>query len=256
MTTITAPPALLAYEQLAPIYDTFTAGYDHDGWVTRLLCVARQHGLCGHRALDVACGTGKSFEPLVRAGFDVWACDLSPAMAERARACAGIDPDRVLVADMRDLPPLGDFDLVTCLDDAVNYLLSEKDLEAAFESVARSLAPSGIYVFDANSLETYRSGFADRTIFERPLAEAIWRGETIGRIEPGAICSASIEIAGRRDVSRHIQRHHPEATVCRALDAAGLRCHAVLGQSTGGVLHEDADEEAHTKLVYIAGRAT
>jgi hypothetical protein len=29
----------------------------------------------------------------------------------------------------------------------------------------------------------------------------------------------------------------------------------VLGQSTGGVLHEDADEDAHTKLVYVAGHA-
>ena len=34
-----------------------------------------------------------------------------------------------------------------------------------------------------------------------------------------------------------------------------LACRAVLGQSTGGVLHEDADEALHTKLVYVASRA-
>ncbi|MGB2711786.1 MAG: class I SAM-dependent methyltransferase [Conexibacter sp.] len=255
MTTITETPALLAYEQLAPIYDHFTDGYDHDGWVERLVRIARRHGQSGRRALDIACGTGKSFAPLLTRGFDVWACDLSPAMVLRARARGGIDPARVVVSDMRDLPALGAFDLVTCLDDAVNYLLSPADLALAFASVARVLAPAGVYVFDANTLATYREGFSARTTFERPLAEAIWRGETTGRIEAGALCSASIEIAGRRDLSRHVQRHHPEAVIRDALASVGLCCRAVLGQSPGGVLHEDADEDDHTKLVYVAGHA-
>lgn len=257
MATMTATPALLAYEQLAPVYDDFTDGYDHDAWLDALERIARNHGAngaCGARILDVACGTGKSFAPLLERGYDVWACDLSPAMVERARRCEGVDPERVLVADMRELPELGAFELITCLDDAVNYLLSTADLAAAFASVARLLAPDGVYVFDANTLATYRAGFAVDAIFERPLADAVWRGETAGPIEPGALCAASIELAGCGGaISRHVQRHHPQSTVRRALASAGLACRAVLGQSTGGVLHEDADEEVHTKLVYVAG---
>lgn len=145
MTTLTATPALLAYEQLAPVYDRFTADYDHAGWIDGLLGLAYRHGLRGSRVLDVGCGTGKSFAPLLDHGYEVWACDLSPAMVDRARKRPGVDPDRVLVADMRDLPQLGAFDLVTCLDDAVNYLLSPQDLAAAFASVARVLAPGGVY---------------------------------------------------------------------------------------------------------------
>jgi SAM-dependent methyltransferase len=255
MSTMTATPALLAYERLAPVYDHFTAGYDHDTWVQRLERIARRHGLRGDRALDVACGTGKSFAPLLRRGYDVTACDISPGMVKLARERDGVDPERVVVADMRELPPLGCFDLVTCLDDAVNYLLTDADLEAAFASVARVLAPDGVYVFDANSVATYRAGFAARAQFEQPLAAAIWRGETTAPIGPGAVCSASIEIAGAPARSRHIQRHHPEPTVRRALASAGLACRAVMGQSTGAVLHTVADEEAHTKLVYVAGRA-
>lgn len=257
MTTLTTTPALLAYEQLAPVYDRFTADYDHAGWIDRLLQLADAHGLRGTRVLDVGCGTGKSFAPLLERGYDVWACDISPAMVARARMRTGADPERVLVADMRDLPELGAFDLVTCLDDAVNYLLSPADLAAAFESVARVLAPEGVYVFDVNSLATYRAGFAARTSFERPLAAAVCRGETHGAIEPGARCVASIEIVGRggrRRVSRHVQRHHPQPTIRRALASAGLACRAVLGQSTGAVLHDDADEDVHTKLVYVASR--
>jgi SAM-dependent methyltransferase len=257
MATMTATPALLAYEQLAPVYDDFTDGYDHDAWVDRLSRIARNHGAKGPSVLDVACGTGKSFAPLLERGWDVWACDLSPAMVERARRCPGVNADRVVVADMRDLPELGAFELVTCLDDAVNYLLSADDLVAAFSSVARLLAPDGVYLFDTNTLSTYRAGFAEGVVFERPLAGAVWRGETSEPIEPGALCMAAIELSGVDEVaiSRHVQRHHHERTVRRALTSAGLACRAVLGQSTGGVLHEDADEDAHTKLVYVAGRA-
>jgi len=254
MATMTATPALLAYERLAPVYDDFTDGYDHDGWIDELERIARNHGANGARVLDVACGTGKSFAPLLARGYDVWACDLSPSMVERARRCDGVDPDRVVVADMRELPKLGAFELITCLDDAVNYLLSGADLEAAFASVARLLAPGGVYVFDTNTLATYRAGFALDATFERPLAGAVWRGETSEPIEAGALCAASIDIGGGA-ISRHVQRHHPRTAVRRALASAGLACRAVLGQSTGGVLHEDADEEVHTKLVYIAGHA-
>jgi SAM-dependent methyltransferase len=258
MTTISPSPALLAYEQLAAFYDRFTDSYDHDAWIAGLEQTARRHGLRGRRALDVACGTGKSFAPLLARGYDVWACDLSPAMIAQARRAAILADERIVVADMRELPemlPAASFDLVTCLDDAVNYLLDDADLEAAFASVARVLVPGGIYVFDANSLATYRDGFSARATFERPLADAIWRGETTGPIEPGALCAASIELVGAAAVSHHVQRHHPEPTIRRALSSAGLACRAVLGQSPGGVLHEDADEDAHTKLVYVATQA-
>jgi SAM-dependent methyltransferase len=255
MTTMTATSALDAYERLAPVYDHFTADYDYDAWIERLERIARRHGLHGRRALDVACGTGKSFQPLLRRGYDVTACDLSPRMVAQAREREGVDPGRVVVADMRDLPLLGRFDLVTCLDDAINYLLTDADLEAAFRSVERLLAPAGVYVFDANSVATYRASFSDRATFEQPLAAAIWRGETPMPIGPGAVCAASIEIAGVAALSRHVQRHHPEPAIRRALAAAGLACHAVLGQSTGAVLHASADEDVHTKLVYVAGRA-
>jgi SAM-dependent methyltransferase len=257
MRLLTASPALRAYERLAPVYDRFTDGYDHDGWVGALEQIARQYGVFGHRAFDVACGTGKSFAPLLKLGYDVWACDLSPAMVARARMRSALDPGRIVVADMRALDEVGAsaFDLVTCLDDAVNYLLSLEDLTAAFASVARLLAPGGVYVFDANSLATYRDGFAAGVAFEAPQAAAVWRGETVAPIEPGSICTAAIELAGVAEPSRHVQRHHSASEVRTALASAGLACRAVLGQSTGAVLHEEADEEIHTKLVYVAGRA-
>src|SRR4051794_6708371 len=100
--------ARAAYDALAPFYDRFTDGYAHEALVASLVELARHHGQAGDRALDVACGTGKSTAPLAGLGYDVAGCDLSPEMVARARERLG-DGRRVLVADMRSLPDVGRF---------------------------------------------------------------------------------------------------------------------------------------------------
>jgi ubiquinone/menaquinone biosynthesis C-methylase UbiE len=149
MTALRPDTARDAYGPLAAVYDLFTAHHRHDVWLARLEALGRRHGLTGRRVLDVGCGTGKSFLPLVRRGYRVTGCDISPEMLAEARRTAPPHV-RLVEADMRDLPDLGRFDLVTCLDDAVNYLLGDDDLTRALASMARALAPRGLLVFDTN----------------------------------------------------------------------------------------------------------
>ena len=255
-----AEPALAAYEAFAPFYDDFTADYAHDACLARVERLVRALGLTGSTALDVACGTGRSTEPLARRGWRVTACDLSPAMVERARARLALPPDRVFVADMRSLPAIGPFDLVTCLDDAVNYLLTDEDLLAAFSSMAGVLRPGGMVAFDCNSLLTYRTAFASS--FVRPRGDALfhWRGQGDPAPSAGTMASAAVEVFCREpsggwrraDVGRHLQRHHPRATIERALSGAGLRLAAVRGQHTGARLVDHPDEDACPKIFYVA----
>ena len=252
-------PALVAYDGLAPHYDVFTADYDHETWLNALERVALDHGLRGTRLLDVACGTGKSFLPMLERGYTVTACDLSPGMVELARAKAVGSGARVLVADMRDLPELGAFELVTCLDDAVNYLTSTPELEAALRGFARNLCPGGVAVFDANTLSTYRTAFASDAALERDGAFICWRGQAPADAEPRVLADAWIEVfepadggVWRRSRTRHLQRHHTREDVERAVDAAGLDLADVRGQSPGARLDLDADEERHSKVVYVA----
>lgn len=248
------------YDLFAPHYDAFTSASDYENWTERVLALARRHGLQGEAALDLACGTGNSFLPLLRRGFAVTACDISPAML--AEAAMKAPEARLVQADLRALPELGSFDLVTCVDDSLNYLLDREELLAAFRGVAANLAPDGVVVFDLNSLRAYRETFARDSVMEAGGAVFAWRGEAGGEEPEGCEAAAVVEVfapAGNglyeRIITRHEQRHFPRAEVVEALGAAGLECVAVMGALDSGELVEPAAEEAHLKVVYIARHA-
>jgi SAM-dependent methyltransferase len=245
-----------AYEAIAPVYDDFTAHHDYELWLGNLLPELRRHGLRGHRLLDVGCGTGKSFLPMIERGWDVTACDISPSMLELARAKAG-EAACLTVADMRKLPVFGEFDLVWALDDAVNYLLSAEELGEALGGMRANLAPGGLLMFDLNTLQAYRSFFAEVQRVERGGRRLVWRGQASSDTPPGSISEARFEVEScgdEADVQTHLhrQRHFPEAEVLELLRQARLECLDVFGHGFDAVLQQPVDELVHTKVVYIA----
>jgi SAM-dependent methyltransferase len=252
--------AEIAYEAIAPVYDDFTAHHEYDRWIGMLLGLGEAHGLRGETALDVACGTGKSFLPMLARGWRVTACDISPSMVELARAKAGPEV-RIEVADMRELPVYGSFDLVCCLDDAINYLHSLEEVEAAMRGMAANLAPEGVLIFDANSLLVYRGFFAEHVEVEANGRRLIWDGRADERIGVGEIAEAVFEVEPLEpgtgptiEPEVHRQRHHPEAELQTALDAAGLELVGLYGHHFDGIPHQPWTEEEHTKAIYVARR--
>ncbi len=258
MTTTLDPAG--AYDSLAFAYDALTADYGHEEWVPALESLAQAHGLRGQRLLDVACGTGKSFLPLLERGYTVTGCDASGQMLALARAKA---PAAYLVdADMRQLPPLGRFDLVTCLDDALNYLLSASELTGALRGIASNLDDHGIAVWDLNTLAMYRGAFATDSLTEAGELFLAWEGETPPDLPSGGFAHATVHVFSRgedgtwqRTASRHQQRHWPAEVVALAAARAGLLLLAIRGQRRGGVIESECDELVHTKSVYVARRA-
>jgi SAM-dependent methyltransferase len=247
-----------AYEAMAPLYDDFTAHHDYELWLGNLLPKLRGHGLNGHRLLDVGCGTGKSFLPMIERGWEVTACDISASMLEQARAKVG-DRARLSVADMRELPEFGEFDLVWALDDAVNYLLSAADLGMALSGMRANLAPDGLLMFDVNCLQAYRTFFAEEQRVERGGRTLVWRGRGSTDARPGSISEARFEVEAGEDAARfephvHRQRHFPEAEVLELLEGAGLECLDVYGHGFDAVPKQPVEELVHSKAVYIARR--
>jgi SAM-dependent methyltransferase len=246
-----------AYEALAPFYDELTREHDYDGWTGHLEKAALRFGVRGRTLLDAACGTGKSFLPFLARGYDVTACDISAEMV--ALAATKAPAADLFVADVRALDPVGSFDLVTCLDDSVNYLTEDGDLDAALGSLAGNLAPDGVLVFDVNTLSTYRTTFARDVSLDGPDVFLVWRGGCSGDEPPGCLAELIIEAFGdtgyglyERVTSRHLQRHYPRPEVERALARAGLTAAGVFGQLPDGSLDDLADEDLHHKLVYFA----
>lgn len=249
--------ALDAYEPLAPFYDDFTATYAHEEWLAELERVARHHGASGQRLFDVGCGTGKSSLPLQNRGYEVTACDVSPAMVRLARERLALPAKRCLVADMRSLPAIGPFDLALCLDDAFNYLLSTADLEAAFSSIGKTLRAGGLLVFDVNTIATYAVVFGRDFWRHGETASYHWRGQAQLPPQPGGLFSAEIDVIrdGRPvGISVHRQRHHSPEVIETALRRCGLTHLATFGQSSGGRLSDSSDELSDVKLVYVVRR--
>lgn len=245
-----------AYEAIAPVYDEFTAQNDYELLLANLLPELRRHGLREGRLLDVGCGTGESFIPMLERGWEVTGCDISPAMVERARAKVG-NRACLEVADMVELPELGEFDLVWALDDAVNYLLSTEELESALAAMERNLAPGGLLAFDVNTLLTYRTFFAGTRVVEAGGRRLVWRGRAAADVQPGSICEACFEVEandelGSIDPEVHRQRHFTQGEVQAALERAGLECRAVFGCGSDAVLKQPLDELVHPKAVFIA----
>ena len=249
-----------AYDVFAPFYDDFTADHDYDAWVGKVERLVRELGAPGRSVLDLACGTGSSFAPLLSLGYEITGADVSPAMAaEASRKCGGRVP--VHVEDMRELPALGRFDLVWCLGEAVNYLHSRAELAAALAGVRRNLRDGGLFVFDTVSLGSFRSIFSGLSVTAAENRVLVLDGK--GAIDLGEGGAAEVEIERlvrdgegrwRREKTVHLHRHHPQRALRKTLEAGGFQMEAVRGSSYGEPLDPEPDELRHAKLVFAARR--
>ena len=116
-------------------------GVGSDATTRDLLELARP--LPGDRALDVACGPGRSALVLADAGLRVTAVDTHEPFLDRLRATAGDRQIAVELASMRELPhDDGAFDLVWC--EGAAYLMGVDEALAAWR---RFLVPGGALVF-------------------------------------------------------------------------------------------------------------
>lgn len=270
-------PAQDAYDAMAPIYDEFNAANDYEVWLGEvLLPELEERGLrkplrgWDAGVLDVGCGTGRAFDPLLKRGWDVFGCDASGAMVEQAAAKLGLKVgdarfdgvERLFVHDARDLPDFPQpFELVLALNDVANYLTEDGDLELFFGGVKRNLAPHGLVCFDANTLGLFESSFVagnGTTVVQSaaPLQDRgwSWTGLTI-EPEEGGIFEAELSGEGVQPAI-HRERHWTQGQIEEAMESGDLRCLAVLGQreERGKILLENPSEDhRHYKSIYIGG---
>ena len=154
------------------------------------------------------------------------------------------------VADMRELPRIGSFDLVLSLNDSMNYLLGDDDLVLALKGMRENLAEHGLIAFDVNSSSVYESGYFGVREVEHQGSRWIWSGR--GEVAPSIF---EAEITGDRiEPVRQLERYRSEDEVLLAMRAAGIETLAALGMSEEEgeiVLSAPPDEGRDYKLVFV-----
>ena len=251
-----------AYDCYAPIYDEWNSANNYESWLgSYLLPILAQHALRHGTVLDIGCGTGRAFEPLLRRGWKVVGCDISAGMLAEAKEKYG-DLVPTFKADARELSgglatryassPSG-FELILMLNDVVNYFTGDVELEQALAGVRRNLRPAGgLLLFDANTLRLFDADYLSDAKEERGDGWE-WRGLS-QRLTAGAVFRGRISGEG---VESHIhtQRHWTPAQVESALERTGLSLLGSYGQYEGQgrlVLTEPPDENRDEKIIYVA----
>src|SRR5207245_5109502 len=107
------------------------------------------------RILDLCCGTGQLAKVLSSEGFDVKGIDGSPEMLRFARKNA---PEcKFILADARNFDLEKSVDCVVSAYDSLNHILNIGQLKRAFDQTYNALKPGGIFIFDLNTQEGFKT---------------------------------------------------------------------------------------------------
>ncbi len=221
------------------IYQDYAALYDPSGqkafsqkmlpYIRRLL---RRHPVQGKRMVDVACGTGTVAISLATAGWCVCGVDASRDMLAAARAKAK-EKGAVIKwsqQDMRafDLPKR--VDLVTCLYDSMNYMLTEEDIRASFERAFDTLRPGGLFLFDMNTIKALCEAWNGQTYFiDSDDLCMVLKSRYNQRRKRSCVevtCFQRVGTLYRRITEEHVERGYPKERINALLTEAGFAVEA------------------------------
>jgi len=133
------------YSKIADIYQHLMRKVNYDIWAEYLYMILKPHVPPNPNVLEIAGGEGNIAFYLEKEYNSYLLTDLSHEMLQRSESNL-----QKTVCDVRALPFKMQFDLVLMIFDSINYLLTKKDLEAAFRNAAKVLKPGGLFAFDAS----------------------------------------------------------------------------------------------------------
>jgi trans-aconitate methyltransferase len=136
------------YTAYAAAYDDFKG--DRHETIELLKRLIERYHPTAKSVLDLACGTGSIAKGLI-GRFDIVGLDNAGAMLDLAKKKL---PDMPLVnANMIDFKINQKFDVVYCVHNSVNHLLTLPEWQAMFANVAKHLYKDAIFIFDINTVE-------------------------------------------------------------------------------------------------------
>ena len=141
-----------------PAYECFAAFYDEvmddpTPRATRVIEAIGRHRAGAASLLELGCGTGSMLR-LFTGTASLTGLDRSPQML--AIAAEKVPGAELVEADMSSFSLGRKFDVVVCVFDSLNHLLTFDAWLSTFDAAAAHLADDGLFVFDVNTLGELR----------------------------------------------------------------------------------------------------
>lgn len=225
------------YAKFAKVYDRLDADRHSRTMVDYIMRLLGRLNQKPQTGLDLCCGTGSAIAEFLDRGILMDGLDRSAAMLRVARgklARRGVSLYRQVLPTFR-IPDKSRrsrsatkrYDLVTSFYDSLNYLLTERDLTAAFRSVHRHLNPKGLFIFDMNTPNALKTIWGAQTwAVSRPDVAWIFRNE-YHHDDQSANCYVTIfhleKGQWRRLDEVHTEKAYSNAAIRRMLRSVGFR---------------------------------
>ena len=146
------------YDVFAKFYDAIMG--DRGEATMRLREFIHKANPKAQNVLELGCGTGSVLKHLVK-DYEVWGVDLSKKMLSLAEK--KVPQARLSRQDMVRFRLPKRFDVICCVFDSINHILSFVDWKELFANVGRHLSDNGVFIFDINTQKKL-----DRHIAEPP----------------------------------------------------------------------------------------
>jgi SAM-dependent methyltransferase len=145
------PEPPLAYAGFARYYDRIMG--DRAPEIDRIRTYISRHRPGARSVFELGCGTGALLSGLVR-DYSVTGVDRSPEMlAVAARTVPGA---RLLQADITSVALPYRFDVVMCMFDTLNHVVTVDGWLAVFRCAHEHLYDGGLFIFDVNTTGRFR----------------------------------------------------------------------------------------------------
>lgn len=222
------------YSKLPEVWDKLGQDRHSTAMVKYTMDVFDRFEIKPMTGLDLCCGTGTAIKLFTDRGLIMSGLDGSaPMLAQAAAKLKGrgvrlyhkMLPKFRLLETGNARRTVG-FDFVTSFYDSLNYLASEEDLLATFQSVHAHLNDFGWFIFDMNTPEALENIWGGQVYADaRDDIAWVWKNEYNGRTR-SAMCRTTTFVKKGKLWERidedHFERAYSNTTIKKLLRKAGF----------------------------------
>lgn len=244
----------MAYGEFAKIYDELiNEDIRYDDMIYRIIEICRENSIVLDDYLDIACGTANVTVRLAKYFKDIYAVDLSEDMLREAfdKFKTNRVKGKIICQDMTELSLNKQFNLITSVLDATNYIIENEGLEKYFKGIYNHLKEDGIAVFDINSYYKL-SEILGNNIYTYSEEDVFYTWENT--FEEGVLSMFLTFFVKRGELyerfeEEHLERAYTEKEVERYLEKANLKVIAKYDGYTNNSVQANSE-----RIVYVVKR--